>query len=233
MNLFLAEQISDNKGFLGLEESHHASRVLRIQPGAEVYVTLGLGNIYTAIVTSVHKKQVDFDIVALYLEETDDRRLTIAIAPTKSNDRFESFLEKATEIGVSRILPIICKNSERKVYKIERGRKLIQAAAKQSLSCWWPILEEPLPFKDLIEQISKGEIPGYIAHCEEGERTSILPQLAKMDEAIILVGPEGDFTPMEIELAISKGIIPVSLGPKRLRTETAGMAIALAFAVLN
>lgn len=229
MNLFLAEHIDEQSGYLGAEESHHAFRVLRSQPGDRIYVTTGEGKIYQVLVTSINKKQLDFDIEEIYLEEPSERRLTIAIAPTKSNDRFEGFLEKATELGVSRIVPIICKNSERKVYKTERGRKLIQSAAKQSLSCWWPHLDDATTFTKLLNNFADAQIPRFIAYCGDVERLPLLPRLSALNQALVLIGPEGDFTPPEVALAQTHGFIPVNLGAKRLRTETAGMAVALAF----
>lgn len=226
MNLFLAEHIDENKGYLGPEESHHASRVMRLAPDDTILVTLGKGQIYKAITESVTKKRVHFVVSKLFHEEKTDRQLTIAIAPTKSNDRFENFLEKATELGIHRIIPIICQNSERRVYKVERGRKVIQAAAKQSISALWPELTDPVSFDELI---SKTAGKAYIAYCGDIDRQPILMELAEMQEATLFIGPEGDFTPQEIVMAQDAGILPVSLGTKRLRTETAGMAVALAF----
>ena len=226
MNLFLAEHIDEKQGYLGPEESHHASRVMRLIPGDVILVTLGKGQIYKAVTEEVTKKQVHFRILALFQEENTDRQLTIAIAPTKSNDRFENFLEKATELGIHRIIPTICQNSERRVYKVERGRKVIQAAAKQSLSALWPELTDPVDFGELISETSEN---GYIAYCGDIERRPILKKLAEMQTATIFIGPEGDFTAPEVDLARDAGIMPVSLGSKRLRTETAGIAVALAF----
>lgn len=227
MNLFLAEYIDEQGGYLGAEESHHATRVMRLKPEEIILVTLGKGHIYKAIVQEINKKSVHFRIKGVFSEESSDRRLSIAIAPTKSNDRFENFLEKATELGIHRIIPIICRNSERRVYKVERGRKVIQAAAKQSLSAIWPELMDPLTFEELLKNETTGT--RYIAYCGEVERQSLLPKLAHLKQALVLIGPEGDFTPSEISLAQESGIIPVSLGKKRLRTETAGMAVVMAF----
>ena len=123
MNLFLAENMDEVRGTLGAEESHHASRVLRLSSGAHILVTLGTGRIYEASISEISKKNVSFNIVKLITEDRSNRHLTIAIAPTKSNDRFENFLEKATELGIQRIVPLICKNSERRLYKTERGLK--------------------------------------------------------------------------------------------------------------
>jgi 16S rRNA (uracil1498-N3)-methyltransferase len=227
MNLFLAEHIDENGGYLGPEESHHASKVLRLAPGDSILVTLGKGFIYRAVVREVNKKSVSFRITGVFSEERSERKLSIAIAPTKSNERFENFLEKATELGIHRIIPIICRNSERRVYKVERGRKVIMAAAKQSLSANWPELIEPVDFDKFIRMDAWED--GFIAHCGESDREELLPNLAVLKQALVLIGPEGDFTADEVAMAQKTGFKPVSLGKKRLRTETAGMAVSLAF----
>lgn len=227
MNLFLAEHIDEQGGYLGVEESHHASRVLRLSPEDNILVTQGKGRIYEAVVQEVNKKSVSFLISGLFSEEAADRQLSIAIAPTKSNERFENFLEKATELGIHRVIPIICRNSERRVYKVERGRKIIMAAAKQSLSAAWPELLEPVDFEKLIRKESPED--RFIAYCGEADREELLPNLGKLKSAMVFIGPEGDFTADEVALAEKFGLKPVSLGKKRLRTETAGMAVALAF----
>ena len=229
MNLFLADSVDGKQGYLGPEESHHASRVLRMKVGDFILVTEGRGEIFQAVVKDAHKKQLLFDVKSLYRKEDRKRLLHIAIAPTKSNDRFELFLEKATELGVARITPLICQNSERKYYKTGRGKKVISAAAKQSLSCWWPQLEEPVSFQDFLPQQADTDYAKYIAYCGDIERKLVLPELGHQNQVMMLIGPEGDFSRSEIEKAQQKGFTAVSLGSKRLRTETAGMAVSLAF----
>lgn len=227
MNLFLADELNEAGGYLGKEESHHASRVLRMGAGDKLLTTLGKGIIYLSEVTEGNKAQLYFKHIEVYKKETPPPYLHIAIAPTKSNDRFEFFLEKATEIGISEITPVICHNSERKVYKTERGQKIVSSAAKQSLACHWPILNEPVRLTELT--ITDPATQQFIAHCEKDNMPNILKQLPTFHKVVMLIGPEGDFSPKEIEWAKANGYTECSLGAKRLRTETAGLAVAIAF----
>ena len=144
-----------------------------------------------------------------------------AVAPTKMNERYEWFLEKATEIGIQEITPIICEHSERKVIKTDRFQKIIESAMKQSLHYYLPKLNEPISLKELL----KKEIDGqkFIAHCEETDKESLKNELKPNEDVTILIGPEGDFSVKEIQLAIENNFIPVSLGNTRLRTETASI----------
>jgi len=157
--------------------------------------------------------------------------LHLAVAPTKNIDRFEWFLEKATEIGVNEITPIICEHSERKVLKMDRLQKVVQSAMKQSLRTYLPILHEPVPFKDLMEKDHSGIL--FIAHCQEEEKLELKRRVAPDKKITILIGPEGDFSPSEIDLAYEKGFLSVSLGESRLRTETAAIYACTTVAVLN
>ncbi len=227
MNLFLADELTEAGGYLGKEESHHASRVLRMGAGDKLLTTQGKGIIYLSEITEGTKTQLHFKNIEVHKKEAPPPYLHIAIAPTKSNDRFEFFLEKATEIGISEITPIICHNSERKVYKTERGQKIVSSAAKQSLACYWPVLNEPLRLTDLKTQDPTTQ--KFIAHCEKDDMPNLLKQLAGYSNVLMLIGPEGDFSVKEIEWAKANGYTECSLGAKRLRTETAGLAVALAF----
>lgn len=230
MNLFYTPHIQDGEGFLDKEESHHATRVLRMKPGDQTLVTDGQGTIYNATLTAVSKSETRFSIDSTFKQEdTPAGHLHIAIAPTKNNDRFEFFLEKATEIGISEITPIICDHSERKVYKTERGQKIIASAAKQSLACWWPVLHEPITLSEFLKQEHDGE--KFIAHCEKDDMPNILKELPSFPKVLMLIGPEGDFSHREIELAQKQAYQECSLGAKRLRTETAGLAVALGYAI--
>lgn len=231
MNLFFAEELNAKGGSLGAEESHHAHRVLRMQPGDPLLVTRGRGVIYQAQLLDISKKAANFEVTGTYKQEEKQRHTHIAIAPTKSNDRFETFIEKATELGVDEITPLLCEHSERKVYKTERGNKIIQAAAKQSLSCWWPQLNEPAKFSDFIEG-EKTEAGRFLAYCGEGEKQDILHKLPSYESILVLIGPEGDFSEKEAAEAVEKDFQMVSLGHKRLRTETAGLAVALVHGLL-
>lgn len=232
MHLFYADVLSPENGFLGKEESHHATRVLRLSAGGSILVTQGIGVIYEAEITQLSKTALSFTNTRIFSEEKRGNYLHIAIAPTKSLDRFELFLEKATEIGVNEITPIISFHSERKVYKTERGLKVVKSAAKQSLSNWLPKLNEAISYDTLIKQTSTTS--KFIAHCEDEKvRQDLLHEIHSIENCLILIGPEGDFSSAEIKKAIDNKFKPVTLGPKRLRTETAGIAVSIAAKLLS
>ena len=155
----------------------------------------------------------------------------MVVAPTKLNDRFEWFLEKATEIGVHQITPIICERSERKVLKRERMQKVIQAAMKQSLQSYLPVLNEAVSLKSFLERPLEGL--GFIAHCAEGEKLELKRRVAADKDVVILIGPEGDFSNKELNVAFKQGFLPVSLGKNRLRTETAALVACTTVAMIN
>lgn len=231
MSLFFAEELSETGGQLSADESHHAARVLRLSTGDEILTTQGKGIIYRSRLLSLGKKHSQFENIEVFKDEKRGKYLHIAIAPTKSNDRFESFLEKATEAGVDEITPVICKNSERKVYKTERGKKILKAGAKQSLACWWPTINEPVLLKNFLPLNFEG-FSKYIAHCEDMDQPNVLPKLQQVEKLLMLIGPEGDFTPSEIKSAQEAAFTQANLGPKRLRTETAGMVVSFAHKLL-
>ena len=155
----------------------------------------------------------------------------MAVAPTKLNDRFEWFLEKATEIGVNEITPIICERSERKTVKMERLIKVVQSGMKQSLQTYLPKLNEAITYKKFLAQTHEGL--RFIAHCENEEKSDLKRRVAPDKDITILVGPEGDFSKSEIELAYEKGFLPVSLGRNRLRTETAAIVACTVVTTIN
>ncbi len=155
----------------------------------------------------------------------------MAVAPTKMNDRYEWFLEKATEIGVHEITPIICKRSERKVVKLERYKKVVQAAMKQSFQSYLPKINEPVSLNDFLEEPRKGLL--FMAHCENSERFELKRTVAPDNPITILIGPEGDFTPSEIKNATKHGYTSVSMGDNRLRTETAAIVACTTVALIN
>lgn len=206
-------------------ESKHIVRVLRKKEGDVLTITNGNGSLFKAKITIASDKKCMVTILSAIAEEKPwSYHLHIAIAPTKNNDRFEWFLEKATEIGIDEITPIICDHSERKVYKTERGQKIVEAAAKQSLKYHFPKLNEPIKFSEFI---SSSALSGqkFVAHCEDDTlKTKLKNSLTEETTITILIGPEGDFSPQEIEKAIQTGFQPISLGESRLRTETAGIA---------
>lgn len=213
-------------------ESKHIVRVLRKKEGDKILITNGLGQLFTSEVLLADDKKCSVKIVNL--ETQKNHRiyyLHIAIAPTKLNDRFEWFLEKATEIGIDEITPIICEHSERKAIKMERLEKIILSAAKQSLKFHFPKLNEPIPFNAFMKTNFSGQL--FIAHCEETNKKSLKLELKPNLKTTILIGPEGDFSTKEIQQSLDNNFIPVSLGNSRLRTETAGIVAVHSVAFVN
>ena len=219
MQLFYCPEILENSYYLNSEESKHCIKVLRKNEGDLINLIDGSGGFYEVKLTIASQKKVHFEIVKSWKEEARDYKLHIAIAPTKNNDRLEWFLEKATEIGIDEITPIICHHSERKVVKEERLKKIILSATKQSLKAKIPKLNSAISFKEFCS--IKQEADCFIAHCELQEKTSFKSVIAK--NALVLIGPEGDFSNQEIDLALANNFTPISLGNSRLRTETAGL----------
>jgi len=229
MNHFFCEDISDEIGFLNEQDSHHAIRVLRLKEGSKISVSPKNGKVYEAEILKANKNELRFACGELLREEKRPL-VSIAIAPTKSNDRFEWFLEKATEFGIANIYPILCANSERKVYKTERGEKVIKAAAKQSKKGFLPRLHQLQKIKSLVQGHSQKQC--FIAHLANGPKL-ILNDINFQQDSLFLIGPEGDFSKAEVELALQAGFKAVSLGKEVLRTETAGMKIAAAADLLS
>lgn len=213
------------------DESRHIVKVLRKKTGDLLNITNGKGYLFEAKLTIADQKNCVVNILNTTHQAPKNYQLHLAVAPTKMNDRYEWFLEKATEIGVTSITPIICDHSERKVVKIERFDKIIQSAMKQSLSCYYPILNAPITFKDYINQDFDGDT--YIAHCEETDKKSLKSQVLPNKKITILIGPEGDFSVKEIKMAIQNKFIPVTLGETRLRTETAAIVACHSIAFIN
>ena len=207
-------------------------RVLRLQAGDELEVVDGAGGYYRAVITNPHPKHCEFQIKETITEYGKrDYRLHIAIAPTKNIERLEWFIEKCTEIGVDEITPILCRFSERKIIKPERLEKIIVSAAKQSLKAFYPILNPMCSFRDFIQQTTVSQ--KFIAHCYEQDKQLLQQVYQKSSDAVILIGPEGDFSPEEVQAAIQHQFQPVSLGSSRLRTETAGIAACHTVALMN
>ena len=203
------------------EESKHIIKVLRKKESDILHVTNGLGFLFTTEITIASDNKCTVKINSFEKQETPKFRLHLAVAPTKMNERYEWFLEKATEIGIQEITPIICEHSERKVIKTDRFQKILESAMKQSLHYYLPKLNEPISFKDFVKQKQSGQL--FIAHCEETDKKSLKNELKSNENVTILIGPEGDFSVKEILLAIDNKFIPVSLGATRLRTETAAV----------
>ncbi|WP_026976365.1 16S rRNA (uracil(1498)-N(3))-methyltransferase [Flavobacterium tegetincola] len=214
------------------EESKHIVKVLRKQEGDILHVTNGLGYIFTAEIVIGMDTKCQVKITSAEKQKPMNYKIHLVVAPTKMNDRYEWFLEKATEIGVTSITPIICDRSEKKFIKNDRFEKIIHSASKQSLQSYFPILNDAIPFKEFIKAPSNdGTL--LIAHCEETNKKSLKELIVKGEEITLLIGPEGDFSENEIQLAIANGYLPVTLGETRLRTETAAIVGCHSVAFVN
>lgn len=213
------------------EESKHIVKVLRKTEGQNIYITDGRGSLYTSVITLASEKKCTVKITDIKTQEKNNFYIHLVVAPTKMNDRYEWFLEKATEIGVDEITPIICDNSERKVIKTERFDKIIQSAMKQSNQFYMPKLNEPITFKQFMALDLDGDL--FIAHCEERNKKLLRDAFEINKKYTLLIGPEGDFSTKEIDTALSKNFIPVSLGHTRLRTETAAVVGCHTFVLKN
>lgn len=214
------------------EESQHAVKVLRLQMGNEITVVDGVGGFYKAKITNAHPKHCGFEIIETNSEfGKRNYKLHIAIAPTKNIERLEWFIEKATEIGIDEITPVICRFSERKIVKEERLEKIIVSASKQSVKAYFPKLNPLCTFDELMKSHQTSQ--KFIAHCYEEDKKLLQNEILKSSDVLILIGPEGDFSKEEVQKAISLGFIPVSLGNSRLRTETAGVVACHTVAIIN
>ncbi|RKR81259.1 16S rRNA (uracil1498-N3)-methyltransferase [Mucilaginibacter gracilis] len=233
MQLFYTPDITDSPiYYLSEEESKHCIRVLRLQLADHVNLIDGLGGLYEAEIIDAHPKKVALKLLSLQSEfEKRNHYLHIAVAPTKNIERLEWFLEKATEIGIDEISLLNCARSERKEAKAERLNKIITSAIKQSLKAYHPQLNEITPFQKLVTQPFNGQ--KFIAHCEPGHKLQLKDAIKPNGNYLILIGPEGDFTPKEIEDALQNGFEPITLGNSRLRTETAALEACFEVNFLN
>jgi 16S rRNA (uracil1498-N3)-methyltransferase len=233
MQLFYNSEIKngDLNFFFDKEESKHIVKVLRKKEGDTIFITNGLGFLFDSEIILASEKKCEVKIVKETFQQPDNFYTHIAVAPTKMNDRLEWFLEKATEIGIHEITPIICDHSERKVYKIDRAEKIIQAAMKQSLHYYLPKINEPISFSQFVKLNFEGQ--KFIAHCEETDKKSFQNEIKQNEKITIMIGPEGDFSTKEINLAIANQFIPVTLGNTRLRTETAALVACHTIAIQN
>jgi 16S rRNA (uracil1498-N3)-methyltransferase len=233
MQLFYNSEIkkSDLTFFFDKEESKHIVKVLRKKEGDKIFITNGLGYLFESEIIMASEKKCEVKITKETFQEPTTFYTHIAVAPTKMNDRLEWFLEKATEIGIHEITPIICDHSERKVYKIDRAEKIIQAAMKQSLHFYLPKINEPVSLSQFVKLKIDGQ--KFIAHCEETDKKSFKNEVKRDEKITILIGPEGDFSTKEINFAIENKFIPVTLGNTRLRTETAALVACHTIALIN
>jgi len=208
-------------------------KVLRLVIGDVVHLIDGRGGLYEAEIVNESKRHVSLRVLKTTSEyQKRNHRLHIAVAPTKNIDRLEWFLEKATEIGIDEITPLICDRSERKIVKEDRLNKVITSAVKQSLQAYHPQLNEAVSYKDfIVRQSAENKM---IAHCIDGEPRQFISDVASAGQScLILIGPEGDFSPNEIQLALQNNFKPLTLGNTRLRTETAALAACFEVNYLN
>ncbi len=233
MQLFYAPEQQGEHYFLNEEESKHCTRVLRLRSGDHIFLTDGKGNLSEGIIDTSGKGNISVKVSSTENEyQKRNYYLHLAIAPTKNIDRFEWFLEKATEIGIDEISPILTDHSERKKIKLDRLEKIVIAAMKQSLKAYKPIVNPLIRFSDFIKE-KHGEEELFIAHCYKKERFNLKTIYHAGKNSIVLIGPEGDFSEREIDVALANNFRPVTLGESRLRTETAGIVACHTIYLLN
>jgi 16S rRNA (uracil1498-N3)-methyltransferase len=233
MQIFYAPDITGDTYTLDEKESKHCIRVLRMTKGTIVRLIDGKGNLYKGIISDPDSKKCAITITGLIKDfEKRNYSLHIAISPLKNPERFEWFVEKSVEIGVDEITPLICRNTEKPGIKTERINNLIISAMKQSLKATKTVLNDPSLFNDFLNMDFKGSC--MIAHCNDSFKRSKISEIySKNENALILIGPEGDFSEEEIDYAIEKDFSPVHLGQSRLRTETAGVAACHSIYFIN
>ncbi len=234
MQLFYTPDIEPNHSqyFLSEEESKHAIKVLRMTVGEQLQLIDGKGGLYEAEITDAHPKRTILKINSVITEcGKRNHYLHIAIAPTKNMERLEWFLEKATEIGIDEISLIICQRSERKEAKAERLNKIITSAIKQSLKAYHPVLNEAVSFSGFLSKDFDGQ--KFIAHCIPGNKANLKDVIEPQGRYLVLIGPEGDFSPAEVDEALQRGYKAITLGESRLRTETAALEACFEANFLN
>jgi 16S rRNA (uracil1498-N3)-methyltransferase len=210
---------------LNEETSKHIVQVLRMKVGEQLNLTDGKGALLTCRISTENKRHCEAGVLSSVISPLSSKKITIAISLLKNTNRFEWFLEKATEIGVAEIIPLICERTEKEKFRYDRLNGICISAMLQSQQTWLPVLHEPIEFDKAALQKNAGQ--KFIAHCIEGSKETLANyQISKSADSLILIGPEGDFTPKEIELALQNNFTPVSLGDTRLRTETAGVVAA-------
>lgn len=223
---FFEENLPETKNFILSEEtSRHIVQVLRMRENENLLITNGKGQVLKTKLINANKKNAKVQIITKSDTPKIAPAISIGISPIKNTNRFEWFLEKATEIGISSIYPIICERTEKSHFRYDRMKNIIVSAMLQSRQSWLPILHEPVNFKTIIEdERYKNK---YIAHCMDGEKNHLNKQVISNRDQILLIGPEGDFTKEEVTAALKNNYVPVSLGETRLRTETAGIVAAV------
>jgi 16S rRNA (uracil1498-N3)-methyltransferase len=223
---FYEENFPEEETFILSEEtSRHIVRVLRMKENENILITNGKGQVLTTRLIKANKKNAEVRVINKAASTKVIPEVSIAISLIKNTGRFEWFLEKATEIGVSKVIPLICERTEKQHFRYDRMKNIIVSAMLQSQQTWLPLLYQPVQFDEIIENSPFQN--KYIAHCIYDKRRSLGNEIISADDKIILVGPEGDFTEDEVAAALKNDYIPVSLGETRLRTETAGIVAAV------
>ena len=230
MNLFYQPDLPNGRLHLDEDESHHAVKVFRLAEGDSIEVTDGKGSLYTCRITEANAKKCQFEITNKFVQPSKSHFIHIAIAPTKNNDRIEWFIEKAVEIGVDQISFLLCQKSERKNINLERFQKHAISAMKQSHQSVLPLLSPLEKFSHFVNQKADQK---FVAYVDQENPNHLKDRASKGKSYIVLIGPEGDFSKEELNLAQQNGFSKVSLGPNRLRTETAGLAACHILALLN
>jgi 16S rRNA (uracil1498-N3)-methyltransferase len=226
---FYTNDLSAGTIVLNEDTSKHVTGVLRKKTGDQILLTNGKATKAITEIVDAHRKHCEVRIISSAKEDAPQRKVTVAISLIKNTSRFEWFLEKATEIGVNEIIPLICERTEKEKFRYDRLNGILISAMLQSQQCWLPVLHQPTHFKNAIETESDQK---FIAHCADDDKRSLIDELVKHSphtshhSVLILIGPEGDFTEEEIKSAIDKDFQPVALGNTRLRTETAGIVAA-------
>ncbi len=225
--LFYYNVIPEDAKSVQLDEdtSKHIVQVLRMKMQERLELTDGRGNLLVVEIIDDHKKKVIVKILESTHKTQAQRKITIAISLLKNASRFEWFLEKATEIGIAEIIPLICERTERQHFRADRMQNILVSAMLQSKQYWLPKLHEPIPFRDVVQKADQAQ--KFIAHCIEGEKQRLPEHFNAASSQIMLIGPEGDFTSDEVTLAMNNHFAPASLGENRLRTETAGVVAAV------
>lgn len=230
-NLFFQPALAAGVLYLDPEESRHATKVLRKKAGDTIHVTDGKGALYICRISDPKPDKCAFIVDSTEREKEKTFRIHIAIAPTKNADRIEWFVEKAVEIGIDEVSFVDCDNSERTSIKLERIEKIAVSAMKQSLKFSLPKINSVRQLREFISGTGSGK--NYIAYVDQNNPDELSKVAARNDHYTVLIGPEGDFSPAELELALKHGFIKVALGPSRLRTETAGMAACHTLNLIN
>lgn len=226
--IFYNADSNSSKKIILLDEntSRHIAQVLRMKTGSSLQLTDGNGNLYNCQISLIHKKNCEVEVLETKFIENKTQKISIAISLLKNANRFEWFIEKATEIGVSEIIPLLCERTEVQKFRFERMKTICISAMLQSQQYYLPLLHEPTKFNKLVVE-KNNNCQKLIAYCSETEMQRLTyQQISKSSNQIILIGPEGDFSKNEVELAIQNHFIPVSLGKNRLRTETAAVVAA-------